>query len=159
MTKRRSIVMRVLIVAAGVFGAQAATAAVPAADTPPITAAAATDPQEVECMAKAIVREAGNQPERGQVAIAQVIRTRMKSGRFAPSACGVVKQRGQFFDPDAYNPSRTTSRWTNAIRIATETLNGLGEEVAPGALFFRSARATLKQRIRIVQIADHIFYR
>ena len=36
MTKRRSIVMRVLIVAAGVFGAQAATAAVPAADTPPM---------------------------------------------------------------------------------------------------------------------------
>ncbi|WP_298091944.1 cell wall hydrolase [uncultured Sphingomonas sp.] len=157
MTKRRSIVMRVLIVAAGAFGAQVATAA-PADSTPPITAAA-TNPQEVECMAKAIVREAGNQPERGQVAIAQVIRTRMKSGRFAPSACGVVKQRGQFFDPDSYNPPRTTSRWTNAIRIATETLNGLGEEVAPGALFFRSARATLKQRIRIVQIADHIFYR
>jgi spore germination cell wall hydrolase CwlJ-like protein len=119
----------------------------------------AADAREVECMAKVIVHEAGNQPYRGQMAVAQVIRTRMKKGGFGSSACAVVKQRGQFFDVDAYEPSRTGRRWNTAVEIATDTLQGEGDEVVPGALFFHSAGASMPTRTRVAQIADHTFYR
>lgn len=120
---------------------------------------AAPDPRELECVAKVIMHEAGNQPRIGQVAVAQVIRARMKSGRFANTACGVVKQRGQFFNIDAHEPSRSNERWETAMEIATDTLSGEGEEVAPGALFFHSAGARMATRVRVAQIADHTFYR
>ncbi|WP_082454082.1 cell wall hydrolase [Sphingomonas sp. Leaf62] len=117
------------------------------------------DKREVECIAKVVVHEAGNQPHRGQVAVAQVIRARVNSGRFADSACGVVKQRGQFFNVDAYDPPRNNGRWENAVDIAKRTLSGKGEDVAPGALFFHSAGASMPRRTRVTQIADHTFYR
>ncbi|MGN5374529.1 cell wall hydrolase [Sphingomonas hankookensis] len=117
------------------------------------------DKSEVECVAKVVVHEAGNQPHKGQLAVAQVIRARMKSGRFAKSACGVVKQRGQFFNVDAYNPPRNNGRWSTAVDIAKRTLSGKGEDVAPGALFFHSAGASFPKRTRVAQIADHTFYR
>ncbi|MDJ0278503.1 cell wall hydrolase [Sphingomonas sp. 2R-10] len=117
------------------------------------------DKAEVECVAKVVVHEAGNQPHKGQMAVAQVIRARMKSGRFADSACGVVKQRGQFFNVDAYNPPRNNGRWSTAVDIAKRTLSGKGEDVAPGALFFHSAGASFPKRTRVAQIADHTFYR
>lgn len=123
------------------------------------TDTASLDKREVECVAKVVVHEAGNQPHRGQVAVAQVIRARMNSGRFADSACGVVKQRGQFFNVDAYNPPRNNGRWDTAVDIAKRTLSGKGEDVAPGALFFHSAGASMPKRTRVTQIADHTFYR
>ncbi|WP_440489492.1 cell wall hydrolase [Sphingomonas sp. SAFR-052] len=123
------------------------------------TDTASLDKREVECVAKVVVHEAGNQPHRGQVAVAQVIRARMNSGRFADSACGVVKQRGQFFNVDAYDPPRNNGRWDTAVDIAKRTLSGKGEEVAPGALFFHSAGASMPKRTRVTQIADHTFYR
>jgi spore germination cell wall hydrolase CwlJ-like protein len=109
-------------------------------------------------MAKVIVHEAGNQPYRGQMAVAQVIRARIKAG-FADTACAVVKQPGQFFDVDGYRPSRTDGRWNTAMEIATDTLQGEGDDVVPGALFFHSAGASMPTRTRIAQIAGHTFYR
>lgn len=138
----------------------AETAAVEAAPTETADAEVANlDKSEVECVAKVVVHEAGNQPHKGQQAVAQVIRARMKSGRFASSACGVVKQRGQFFNVDAYDPPRNNGRWNTAVDIAKRTLAGKGEDVAPGALFFHSAGASFPKRTRVAQIADHTFYR
>ncbi len=138
----------------------AETAAVEAAPTETVDAEVANlDKSEVECVAKVVVHEAGNQPHKGQQAVAQVIRARMKSGRFASSACGVVKQRGQFFNVDAYDPPRNNGRWNTAVEIAKRTLSGKDEDVAPGALFFHSAGASFPKRTRVAQIADHTFYR
>ncbi len=138
----------------------AETAAVEAAPTETADAEVANlDKSEVECVAKVVVHEAGNQPHKGQQAVAQVIRARMKSGRFASSACGVVKQRGQFFNVDAYDPPRNNGRWNTAVEIAKRTLSGKDEDVAPGALFFHSAGASFPKRTRVAQIADHTFYR
>ncbi len=138
----------------------AETAAVEAAPTETADAEVANlDKAEVECVAKVVVHEAGNQPHKGQQAVAQVIRARMKSGRFASSACGVVKQRGQFFNVDAYDPPRNNGRWNTAVEIAKRTLSGKDEDVAPGALFFHSAGASFPKRTRVAQIADHTFYR
>ena len=136
----------------------------PLPDAPtPATVATVAEPSpdaaQIECVAKVIVHEAGNQPIEGQRAVAQVIRTRIKDGRFGADACGVVKQRGQFFDVDAYQPSQSDARWKTATAIATATLKGEGEEVAAGALFFHTASAAMPRRVRVAQIADHVFYR
>lgn len=117
------------------------------------------DPRHVECVAKIIIYEAAHEPRAGRVAVAQVIRTRIKSGRFAPNACAVARQRGQFFDVDAFNPSRSSATWTDAAAIATDTLNGAGDEVAPGALFFHAAYSPMPGHQRVTQIGGHVFYR
>ena len=142
-------------------------AATPIVPAPPLTVeqppaplpdASLPDPAQVECVAKIIIHEAGNEPRDGRVAVAQVIRTRIKSGRFAADACAVAKQRGQFFDVDAYDPPRT-ARWNDAVAIATDTLSGAGDDVAPGALFFHAARSPMPGRVRVAQIGGHVFYR
>ena len=135
----------------------------PADDVQPIASAepeaATPDRQQIECIAKVIIHEAGGEPRRGQIAVAQVIRTRVRDGRFGGDACSVIRQRGQFFDVDAYNPSRSDHRWSDAVEIASATLTEGGEEVAPGALFFHAARSSMPNRVRVAQIGGHVFYR
>ena len=124
-------------------------------------APAAADAQQVECMAKVVLHEAGAQPGAGQIAVAQVIRARVRSGRFPADACGVVRQRGQFFDVDAYQPARESAGWKHAVAIATDALTDKGEEMAPGALFFHSAAAVrnLGAHVEVARIGGNVFYR
>jgi len=110
-------------------------------------------------MAKVIVHEAANQIRRGQMAVAQVIRTRMKKLGTGSDVCRVVKQPGQFFNVDAYAPSRTSATWINAVAIATETLNGTSDEIVPGALFFHTAGHPMRGHERLAQIDSQVFYR
>lgn len=117
------------------------------------------DARDVECVAKVIIHEAGNQSYRGKLAVAQVIRNRLNDPRFPKTACAVVKQRGQFFNVDAYSPSRADPVWSEVLEIAEKTLRGHGDEVAPGALFFHSAGANFPGRMKIAKIEDHIFYK
>ena len=128
------------------------------APEPAIVAAPSIDPRQVECVAKIILHEAANEPRAGRVAVAQVVRTRMKDRRFAPNACAVARQRGQFFDVDAFNPSRD-GRWHDAVAIATDTLSGSGDEMAPGALFFHAVYSPMPGHTRVTQIGGHVFYR
>lgn len=142
----------------------AALAPAPAASPEtPATEPADPDPspdrRQVECIAKIILHEAADEPRQGRVAVAQVIRARIRSGRFAGDACGVARQHGQFFDVDAFDPPRSTERWSDAVTIATDTLNGGGDEVAPGALFFHAAYSPMAGRVRVAQIGGHVFYR
>ena len=126
---------------------------------PVATRAVDPDPRHVECVAKVIVHEAGNQGRRGQIAVAQVIRTRLKRLGAGSNACQIVKQRGQFFNVDRYSPSRDSATWTNAMAIATATLKGEGDDVVPGALFFRAAGHPMRGRVRVAQIENQVFYR
>jgi N-acetylmuramoyl-L-alanine amidase len=114
---------------------------------------------DADCIAKVIVHEAANQSHLGKIAIAQVIHTRLSSPLFPKNACAVVKQRGQFFDIDAYNPSRTTALWLESVSIAIDSLNGLHKEIVPGALFFHAVGTAMSGRRRIAQIGGHVFYR
>lgn len=52
--------------------------------------------EELQCMAGAIYFEAKGEPLSGQLAVAEVILNRSKSGRFPKTVCSVVKQPGQF---------------------------------------------------------------
>lgn len=118
---------------------------------------------ELECMAKVVLHEAGNQSRSGQLAVAQLIQNRMESGRFADTICGVVNQPGQFFQTSSYNPRRDTAAWESAVSVSREAREGASADVAPGAMFFRAAYAAptgfFRTRTRVATLGDHVFYR
>ena len=123
----------------------------------------AVDDAEFECLAKAVHREAGNQSHDGKLAVAQLILNRVESGRFADTICGVVNQRGQFFQTASYNPRRDTAQWASAEAIAREALEGASPEVVPGAVFFHATyiapNSWFRTRKRVATLGQHVFYR
>jgi len=130
--------------------------AVTEAEAPPPVAA--IDPDELDCLAKVVLHEAGNQSRTGQLAVAQVVMNRVRSPRFPDTVCDVVMQRGQFFNVHAYNPRRD-SRWHTAVEIARDALTGASGPVIGRALFFHAASARAFNRTRVGRIGDHVFYR
>ena len=136
----------------------------PAALSAPLPAPATTtanadvDQRHVECIAKVIMHEAAYEPRTGRIAVAQVIRARIRSGRFAADACAVTRQRGQFFNVDAFSPPRGTA-WNEAVAIAADTLRGEGDDVVPGALYFHASYSPMPGHARVGQIGGHVFYR
>lgn len=118
---------------------------------------------ELTCLAKVVVHEAGNQPRAGQLAVAQVVMNRVNDPRrrFGRTICGVIMQRGQFFNVHAYNPSRTNQRWRTAVEVAREARDGASPQVMHGALFFHASYANMsfRGRQRIGRLAGHVFYR
>ncbi|MDB5688858.1 MAG: cell wall hydrolase SleB [Sphingomonas bacterium] len=123
---------------------------------------AAIDP-ELECMAKVVHHEAGNQSRRGQLAVAQTILNRIQSGRFADTICGVANQPGQFFRTAAYDPDRSGAQWQSALSVSRQARRGEAADVAPGALFFRASYASanrfFRSRQQVATLGDHVFYR
>lgn len=116
---------------------------------------------EVACLAKIIHHESANQPEAGQMAVAHVVLNRLASPRFPKSVCAIALQPGQFFNVYAYDPSGD-SRWSHSLSIALQAMAGEGANVAPGALFFHAVgykSSFFRSRLRVTQIAGHVFYR
>ena len=135
-----------------------AAASVPAAPSPP---ASQVVDAELTCLAKVVVHEAGNQSREGQMAVAQVVMNRVNDsrGRFGRTICGVIMQRGQFFNVHAYNPPRN-ARWRTAVEIARQARDGDHPPVIGNALFFHAAYAApFRGRTRVGRIGNHVFYR
>ena len=124
---------------------------------------ASVDADSLECMSKVVHHEAKNQPRRGQLAVAQALVNRLHAGRFGGSICEVTRQRGQFFNVAAYSPPRDTDAWEIAEDVSREALAGSGDQVAPGAMFFRAsyapANSFFRTRQRVAAVGGHIFYR
>ena len=129
----------------------------PPADEP-AAPVAEIDGDELDCLAKVVLHEAGNQSRTGQLAVAQVVMNRVRSPRFPDTVCEVVTQRGQFFNVRAYNPRRDP-RWHTAVEIARDALTGASEPVIGDALYFNGATARPVGHRRVGRIGDHAFYR
>lgn len=116
-----------------------------------------------ECLAGAVYFEAKGEPLHGQLSVAEVILNRARSGRFPASACGVVKQRGQFsFIRGGRFPAiaRTSLAWKRAVAIAHIAVQDLADGPAPKALFFHAKRVSPRWRLtRVAAVGNHIFYR
>lgn len=116
-----------------------------------------------ECLAGAVYFEAKGEPLHGQLSVAEVILNRARSGRFPASACGVVKQRGQFsFIRGGRFPAiaRTSLAWKRAVAIAHIAVQDLADGPAPRALFFHAKYVSPRWRLtRVAAVGNHIFYR
>ena len=125
-----------------------------------------TDPgsRELECLADAIYFEAKSESLAGQLAVGHVIANRAKSGgRFPPSYCGVLFQRGQFsFVHGRSLPSvpRSSGQWRTAVAIAKIVDQDLKDSSVGNALFFHARYVSPGWRLkRVAAIGNHIFYR
>lgn len=117
---------------------------------------------ELACVAMAVHREAGGQPLSGQLAVAQVIENRMRSGRFPRTACSVVNQPGQFFSTRGYAVAAGSRRWLTALAVARAARMGVMPQAAPGALFFHAAAVAppwSRTRLKVARIGAQVFYR
>jgi spore germination cell wall hydrolase CwlJ-like protein len=131
----------------------------PATDDDQASPVPAVADAELNCLAKIVLHEAGNQSRTGQLAVAQVVMNRVHSGRFAGTICGVALQRGQFFNVHAYNPPHD-SRWRLALDVARDARQGLSDPVIGDALFFHAAYAGgIGNHHQVGRIGGNIFYR
>ncbi len=129
-------------------------------------AVAAQDIDDVDgrqkCLAGAIYFEARGESLSGQLAVANVILNRSKSGRFPTDVCGVVKQRGQFsFVRGGEIPTiRNVAAYRTAIAVAKVATAAAWDSPAAKALYFNTSDRRPGGRLtRIAMIGNHVFYR
>ena len=120
--------------------------------------------RELECLATGIYFEAKSEPLAGQLAVGQVIANRAQSGgRFPPSYCGVLFQRGQFsFVHGRSLPAvnHSNKQWQTAVAVAKIVDQDLQESPVGNALFFHARYVSPGWRMkRVAAIGNHIFYR
>jgi N-acetylmuramoyl-L-alanine amidase len=122
-----------------------------------------TPDQETECLARAVYWEAKGEPLAGQLTVAEVIINRSRSGRFAPTICGVVRQPSQFSFVRRGNipqPPSASRDWRTAVAIAQIAMQELAEGAAPRALFFHARRVNPGWHLtRVATVGNHVFYR
>lgn len=120
-----------------------------------------SEDEHVRCLASAVYFESKGEPLAGQLAVAQVILNRTRSGRYPPSVCGVVTQRGQFsfVRGGAIPPVRAGLAYRTAVAVAQVAMAQAWNAPAPDALFFNGARASHSGTRRVALIGNHAFYR
>lgn len=118
---------------------------------------------EAKCLATAVYYEARSESLNGQLAVANVVLQRARSGRFPTSLCGVVTQRGQFsFVRAGRLPEApgNAAQWRTAKAIAHIAQQGSWDNPVEGALYFHATRvAPGWDRERVTRIGGHVFYR
>lgn len=127
--------------------------------------------KEQQCLATAIYFEARGEPQRGQIAVAQVILNRVASERYPDSVCGVVYQNQgrrnacQFSFACDGKPDtvREQSAWAVAREIAGEVLSGEASlHEITGATHYHASYVSPRwapRLKRLAKIGQHIFYR
>ena len=120
--------------------------------------------RETECLAASVYFESKTEPLEGQLAVAEVVINRATSGgRFPPSICAVVFQKGQFSFVRAggFPPiNRNGVNWKTAVAIAQIAMEDLWDSRASKALFFHAARVRPGwNKVRVAQLGNHVFYR
>jgi spore germination cell wall hydrolase CwlJ-like protein len=120
------------------------------------------DDAAIQCLAGAIFYEAKGEPLSGQLAVADVIINRSKSGRFPEDVCGVVTQRGQFgFVRGGRIPSidENSSHYRTAVAVAKVAMAQAWEGEAERALYFNRGRAPAAGLRKVAAIGNHVFWR
>jgi len=123
----------------------------------------AADNDALRCLAGAIYFEAKGEPLAGQLAVAEVIINRSRSGRFPADLCGVVLQRGQFgFVRAGAIPAIDEGRaaYRTALAVARVALTDAWDSPASDALYFNRPGARPAGRIvKVASLGNHVFYR
>ena len=118
---------------------------------------------QARCLASAVYWESNGEPLAGQLAVAEVIINRARSGRFASTLCGVITQRSQFSfvrGGRIPTPPQSSAGWRNAVAIAHIALDDLADSPVSTALFFHARYVSPRWRLqRLATVGNHIFSR
>lgn len=120
------------------------------------------DDDAIQCLAGAIFYESKGEPLSGQLAVADVIINRSKSGRFPSDICEVVTQRGQFgFVRGGRIPTinEDSRSYRTAVAVAKVALADAWDSDADRALYFNRGRAPASGLTKVASIGNHIFWR
>jgi hypothetical protein len=119
---------------------------------------------DVECLAKNIYYEAGNQSDLGKYAVATVTLNRLKTEYWGKSVCKVVYARAQFSwtlrkklqkpNPELYNRSREIA----VASLKGERVKSLQRSLLYHADYIKDPHWADPQE-RITKIGAHIFYK
>jgi spore germination cell wall hydrolase CwlJ-like protein len=145
------------------------TAQQPAA-APTVPAQPQIDTRQHDCLSQAIYYEARGESQRGQIAVAEVIMNRVRSGAYPNSICGVVYQGShrstgcQFtFTCDGSLNQRPRGRaWDRAQRVATAVMSGYTRPITQGATHYHTHAVNPVWNSGLVEttnIESHVFYR
>ncbi len=121
--------------------------------------------EELNCVAVAIYHEARGESFPGQLAVAEVIMNRARSGRYPTTLCGVVKQPWQFsFVRAGRFPAvnEASPAWSYARSIARIAANQLADALPEDVLWYHAdyvAPSWGRRLSRVEKIGAHIFYR
>ena len=119
--------------------------------------------REAECLAGGVYFESKGEPLVGQLAVAEVILNRARSGRFPSSICGVILQPSQFsfVRGGAFPPiARSSRQWREAVAIAKIAQDKSWSSGVGKALFFHARHVSPGWRLtRVASLGNHIFYR
>ncbi len=123
----------------------------------------------IDCLARAIGYEAGNEPEAGKQAVAQVILNRARHRAFPKTVCSVVFQGSQrrtgcqftFTCDGSMRRSLSRRSWASALAIAVEAVDGLLPPTVGRATHYHAdyvAPRWAPAMVRVGRIGAHIFY-
>jgi N-acetylmuramoyl-L-alanine amidase len=124
---------------------------------------ASIEGRDAECLAGAVYFESKGELLAGQLAVAEVIINRSRSGRFPSTLCGVVFDKNQFsfvrggrFPPIV----RSSENWRTAVAISKIAMNKEWSSGVGKALFFHARYVSPGWRLtRVAALGNHIFYR
>lgn len=128
-------------------------------------AAASILSDEQSCLASAVYFEARGESLEGQLAVAEVVMNRARSGRYPTTLCGVVVQPAQFsFVRRGRIPAadRGSDAWRRAVAISRIAEARVQRMLPENVLWYhaRYVRPGWGRRLdRSGQIGAHIFYR
>lgn len=117
-----------------------------------------------ECIATAVYFEARGEPVEGQLAVAEVVLNRARSGKYPASICAVVKQASQFsFVRRGKIPriAKATESWRRAVAIAHIARERLAQQIGADVLWYHANYVSPgwgRRLNRVTQIGAHIFY-
>lgn len=124
---------------------------------------AVADDAELNCLAVGVYYEAKGEPLEGQLAVAEVILNRAKSGRFPASVCGVLTQRGQFSfvrGGRLPQPAARSAAWKTALAVAQVARDEAWDSRVSNALYFHARYVSPGWRkARVGSVGNHVFYR
>jgi len=122
----------------------------------------ALDPQQVHCLAETAFHEARGEGEHGQRMVIDVILNRVARPGYPATACGVIRQPGQFTytrRPVSLHKPAQREAWRIAVRVASFRLAGFAPRLHSGTHFYRkNLRPTWAAKGRVVaRVGGHIF--
>jgi spore germination cell wall hydrolase CwlJ-like protein len=124
--------------------------------------------QQVDCLAQNMYFESGWEPQAGQIAVAMVTINRQESGNFAPTICGVVKQKiastCQFSWVCEYktinNINRDVYMRVRALAVYVYANRDHIKDPSRGALFYHAdyVNPGWRNMVYLTKIGRHKFY-
>ena len=124
--------------------------------------------REIECLARNIYFEAGSEPHRGKIAVAEVTMNRVKSRQFPRTVCAVVHQKTRGTCQFSWvcqdkKAIRNQAAWRESLKIAANILISKRKYgIIGNAMYFHADYvdpAWAEEKKLIAQIGRHIFYR